>query len=387
MRYSWRHLLVALLIGAAGLLAGVPGPARAVGEGGDEAEPARHLPPRWRDDPEQYRRFQDEWQAFRKLPADQQARLRRLDEQLNDEPPAARARLWAVLDRYNAWLDRLDEKERQQIETEPDTTKKLEIVRKLREREWVAHLSQAERTRLDQAAPDERARLIEKLRRAERQQREAWQTALSQETEVPPPKVVPDQLWPRIRFYEQKSLIPTLPHVERQDLRKAMQASWPEHAQLLIALAEKHPIQVPPSERTGVTRFADLPEGYLPSILGRMRPKEAGAARGRLRELQDRWPQFALAVDHLARSRKAALPDKPLGPCKPEEFMPAVRIFIETLRKDPAAAKKLDTAQGKWPDYPFAVIELAKGKNLRVPGTVLPGSKEFWDKVKAVPAD
>src|SRR5437879_3546907 len=107
MRFSWRHLLVLLLVGSSGLLACLPGPARAVGEGGDEAEPVRRLSARWRDDPVEYRRLKDEWKAFHKLPSREQERLRQIDEDLNDEPPAVRARLWAVLDRYTAWLERL----------------------------------------------------------------------------------------------------------------------------------------------------------------------------------------------------------------------------------------------------------------------------------------
>ena len=32
---------------------------------------------------------------------------------------------------------------------------------------------------------------------------------------------------------------------------------------------------------------------------------------------------------------------------------------------------------------PFAVMELAKERNKRVPGTFLPGKKEFWEQAKA----
>jgi len=106
----------------------------------------------------------------------------------------------------------------------------------------------------------------------------------------------------------------------------------------------------------------------------------------KLAELQGRWPEFALEMDKQAKSnRRIRLPDKPLGPCKPEEFVAPVRQFIDELRTDPAAAKKLDDARGKWPDYPLAIMSLAKEKNKRVPGTFLPGSKEFWDQAKLQP--
>jgi hypothetical protein len=386
MRYPWRRLLMLLLLGTAGLVAGLPGPVRAVGEGGDEPEP-RRVPARWRDDPVEYRRLKDEWKAFQKLPKGRQDRLRQVDEELNDEPPAVRARLWAVLFRYTAWLDRLDEKDRRQIEEAPDAEKKLEIIKRLREAEWVAHLARADRDRIEAAAPAERAALIETFRKKEHERRAQWQTAFRAQSEPVQPRTMPDNFWRALRLYEERSLIPTLTHTERDQLRKAAASSWPEHAQVLTALAEKYPIVVPPAERVGVASFRDLPPGFAQHLRGGKPGKGKEPGGPRLVDLQGRWPDFALALDRIAKNRKVALPDKPLGPCKPEEFVPRVQALIKELREDPAAAKKLDEAQGKWPDYPFAVMELAKEKKKPVPGTFLPGPPEFWDKAKAPQAE
>ncbi|HKI36740.1 MAG TPA: hypothetical protein VKA46_33100 [Gemmataceae bacterium] len=383
MRFSWRHLLALLLIGAAGLLACLPGPARAVGEGGEEPEPSRRLPARWRDDPTEYRRLKDEWKAFHKLPRERQDRLRQIDEELNDEPPAVRARLWGVLDRYVVWLERLDEKDRREIESAPDPAKRLEIIKGLREREWVAHLPKTEREQIDQASPETRAKLIEQFRQKERHRRAEWQAALRLQDEVVPPRGQPD-FWPDVQRYLNRSLRPTLPHTERDKLDRAARGPWPEYAQQITALADEYPIHLPPGERPGVINFKDLTECYTGGRPAKLRPRELG---GQLGNLQGRWPQFALAIDRLVKSKKIPAPDKPLGPCKPEEFLPAVQRFIEELRKDSAAAKKLDETQGKWPDYPFAVMELAKEKKRKVPGTFLPGPKEFWDKAKAGQAE
>jgi hypothetical protein len=385
MRYSWRKLLTLLLVAAAGILAGIPRPAHAVAEGEDTALPHR-LPSRWREDPEQYRRLKEDWKAFHKLPVEKQERLRLLDEELNDEPPAVRARLWAVLDRYTAWLERLDDKDRQQIESAPDNAKKVEIIRSLRERDWVSHLARAQRERIDQAPPDERAKLVEQLRQKERQHRTDWQTALSLQGE-PIPSPNQPELSRRIKLYEEKSLIPTLTHTERDELAKAGRSSWSEHAQKLTELAAKHPIQVPPSERVGVVSFADLPKGYAQQLVGRPAKPQRDGEGHRLHELQGRWPNFALTLDRVARNRRLSPPEKPLGPCEQKDFVKEVREFIDELRKDTAAANKLDETRGKWPDYPFAVMELAKEKKKRVPGTFLPGSKEFWDQAKVPPPE
>src|SRR5262249_61339308 len=104
--------------------------------------------------PADSRRLKEEWKASQKLPRARQERLRQLDEALTDEPPAVRARLWAVLFRYTAWLDRLDEKDRRQIEAAPDAEKKLEIIKGLRETEWVAHLPKTDRELVEAAGAD-----------------------------------------------------------------------------------------------------------------------------------------------------------------------------------------------------------------------------------------
>ncbi len=383
MRYAWRYSLALLLAGMAGLAAWLPGPARALAEG-DEAEPSHRPAPRWHDDSELQRRLKDQWRAFHKLPKSQQERLKLLDDELNDEPPASRARLWGVLYRYSAWLDRLDAKDRRQIESAPDAAKKLEVIKSLREAEWVSHLAKADRDRIEAAAPGERAALVEKLRQKERERRAQWQLVLRQQGETIP-QSVPPELWPVIRLFEEKSLLPTLTAAEREELLRARRDSWAEHARALTALAEKHPIHLPPSQRVGVVSLKDLPESFRQALIRPAKPKP-GENRPfkELRELQGRWPNFALALDRLARNRKVTLPEKPLGPCRPEDFMPAVQHFIdEQLRKDPAAARKLDEAQGKWPDYPLTVMELARHKGKRVPGTFLPGKKEFWDQARA----
>jgi hypothetical protein len=390
MRYSWRLLIALLLFPAAGLVACLPGPARAVGESGDEPEPPRKRALPWRDDPELYRRLKDEWKAFHKLPEEKQDRLRLLDEQLNEEPPAARARLWAVLDRYNAWLKGLDEKDRQLIESAPDADKKLEIIRGLREREWVSHLARAERERIDRAPSEDRPKLVEAARQKERKRRADWQTALRVQGEMAPPQMRPE-LWSRVRLYVQKALIPTLTKQERDELAKASLSPWPGYAQKLTELSQKHPILVPPSEHIGVVSFSDpvLSKNIRQQLSGRTgRGREGERRLHELHELQGRWPNFALEMDRVAKTRKVTLPAKSLGPCEPGAFVPDVQDFInKELRKDPAAAKKLDEAQGKWPDYPLAVMQLAKESKKRVPGTFLPGGKEFWDLVKAQPAE
>jgi hypothetical protein len=104
----------------------------------------------------------------------------------------------------------------------------------------------------------------------------------------------------------------------------------------------------------------------------------------RVREARNKWPDFALALHEAAESKGVTL-YKPLGPCTLKDFVPAVQKFYEQklgpeLLKEANQAdlKKLENAQGKWPDFPFAFMDLAKKYKLKVPGTFLGGSPELW---------
>src|SRR5262249_55576214 len=60
-------------------------------------------------------RLRQNLEAFHALPPARQAELRRLDDDLHEQPPAVLARLDAALDRYADWTDRLPAADRQRI--------------------------------------------------------------------------------------------------------------------------------------------------------------------------------------------------------------------------------------------------------------------------------
>jgi len=44
--------------------------------------------------------------------------------------------------------------------------------------------------------------------------------------------------------------------------------------------------------------------------------------------------------------------------------------------------QRLKEAEGRWPEYPRTVMDLAKLYKLSVPGWTLPDQKDFWDKFR-----
>src|SRR5690242_1822023 len=104
----WGSLLV--LLGALAL------PAAAAPDGGDALQHNRELLEKWRADPDHYARLQRDLRAFWAMPPARRKQIRRLDQELHQADAKTRKRLWAVLERYHAWLEALPEADRARVE-------------------------------------------------------------------------------------------------------------------------------------------------------------------------------------------------------------------------------------------------------------------------------
>ena len=93
---------------------------------------------------------------------------------------------------------------------------------------------------------------------------------------------------------------------------------------------------------------------------------------------------------------------EPLGPINKAAMPLDVQVFVDktlepTLKRlersekgEKADQAKLDLerlrkAEGKWPDYPRAIMEIAKSHKIPVPGWTLPGKPELWDRFRTKP--
>ncbi len=102
--------------------------------------------------------------------------MRLFDRELHEEDPATQQRLWEVLERYNNWVGRLPEADRLRIDEAADRTERLEVVKELREQEWVDRLPKEERDDLERMSGPMRTKRIALLRSEERQRRKEWRT-------------------------------------------------------------------------------------------------------------------------------------------------------------------------------------------------------------------
>jgi hypothetical protein len=378
MKPNPKGLVLSLLV-VLGLVQLACAPARAES---DEMEQNRQLLEKWRADPERYARLQQDLRAFQAVPPERQERLRQLDRALREEDSATSARLQRVLERYVDWLRRLPEADRKQIEAAPTADERLRVIKAVRERQWLDQLPRATREELDRLPPAQRPARVASLHQEQRAFRNEWHTAARRWEEIVQrrPSALWQELQPQVKAWVTESLLPMLSPEEKERLLRC-RGQWPAFPETLVELANKHPIRLP-GPTTGPSRFEELPPGVQARL-----PKLKDAPPLFVRLVEGRWPDYAWAVTRHARNQKVRLP-RPLGPCRPGDFSPMVRDFLEGKLLPVLTAEEKDRlarAEGQWPQYPRQLHQLALQHGLEVPGMRLPGPRFFWDRFRKAP--
>ncbi len=266
MRMRWRWPFAVLLILAAGAAGDRPQPGStppvgAVGAGGeeptDDLERNVRLLRKWKSDPEHYARLQRDLQAFHALSPDRQQQLRELDRDLHSLEPQSQHRLWEVLERYSLWYERLPEETRRRIEETTDRQERLQLIRELKEEQWLNRLPRDTRQKLklelDLSAGKQgaRAAIIAKYRLEETQRRQRIRKLIELRPggkERPGKPARTEALPDSVKTFVEKELRPKLTPSERKALESA-QGRWPTLVLLIEDLADRYslrPLPGPP---------------------------------------------------------------------------------------------------------------------------------------------
>jgi hypothetical protein len=382
MSSTWRILVLI------GLLAALPLVAWA--DGNDEQERNRKLLEKAKSDPQHYARLIQDLQAFLALPEERQLDMRKLDRDLHDENSANYGRLQRVLERYNAWLQRLPEAERKKLESTTDRKERLALIKEMRDREWASRLPRARQEELVKLAgdPEKYRQRVKELREEERQRRKEWAYVIRNGKDVEPTRQLLlklQKLKPEIEEFVQESLSPLLSEPEKQRLKNEAETakksgSWLPFFTTFVELSEAHPLRLPPSPTIGPRTFSELPKELQARLSKRDNwpTEEARRAEGR-------WPGYALTVVQFVANNKVQGTPHPLGPSRPTEFSKKVQDFYkQTLLPvlDEEDAKMIRSAEGHWPRFPNQLLRLAAKHKLQVPGMVLPGEPGLWAPVR-----
>lgn len=341
------------------------------------------------DDPA-YLRRQYAW--FQSQPPARQQQLRKLHADFQALPADEQARLTKVMQAYNAWLARPDG-DRQRVLDAPDAAARLEVVRELREKEWVRSLPVPYREEYARLDGEARRQKVQEWRAEEADRREEWDLAQKHWANTPLPQGL-GTLRPQFDAFV-GHLRENLTEAERQKLDEA-RALADEHQQyvgyalLVVALADRHPVL---PGKVGPKDWASLPKEvktYLGDHDVTVRKKDKLPLPDRdelkdVRKAQGRWPDFALELTKYCQKNGLKLP-VPLGDCRKDQMPPEVIQFLDKpdpqVRKSDAwkaDLKLLTEAEGKWPDYPRAIVELARKYKTTIPGWTLPGPARDWE--------
>lgn len=326
------------------------------------------------NDPQHYARLRHNLAVFLNLPPARQEALRKLDRDLHDETPPQRQRLERVMDRYADWLERLPEAERKSVLSAADRAGRVQRIRTIREQQWTKRLPKAKAEQLAKMPEAERAELVKKWRSEESEERLDWLAAQRHwEGLARTPASLPtrlEQLDEATREAVEKTLRPLLGRDEEKLLKEA-EGKWPRFPRVLIELSDRHPssLQGP----IGPTSVKDL--ALSPFAQGLLdKDKNFRASRERLKEAEGKWPDYGVTVKELHRMPAGRKIFPPLSaqvtPSRPNNFPAGVQQFLEkrllpALDDDETA--RLKKAEGRWPDYPQAILELAHKHNLPIP--------------------
>ncbi|HEX3150254.1 MAG TPA: hypothetical protein VHR66_19415 [Gemmataceae bacterium] len=351
---------------------------------------AAHDTPINPDDPAYLRRQYAWFQA--QDPARQQ-QLRKLHADFQNLMPEDQARLTKVMQGYNAWLARLPEVDRERVLAAPTAAERLEEVRRLRERDWVDSLPKVYRDEYAALDVDARRQRVQDWRTEEAERREEWSLAQKHWAGNPAGKIPPFFL------QENQEALDTFVGRLRENLNEFERKHFDEtraaakeygvfvgYAMEIVRLADAHPLL--PWSKVGPHDWKELSDDVKKYLRENNAQRFTNEPRD-MKRLQGRWPEYAWELANYCAKNDLKLP-MPLGDCRKDQMPADVTQFLQeklepALKKTEAGRadlKALDEAQGKWPDYPRLIMDLARKQNLTVPGWSLPGAlqfKQFWD--------
>jgi hypothetical protein len=366
MRHPIRLVVLVVLPAAVALASSEPA--------AEEQEQNAALVAKYRhDDPAYFERLRRDLRAFSRLPAEKQERLRQLDRALREKDSVTQRRMWDVMDRFTAWLDRLPEESRRRVEEAPTRDERLRIIKELREQEFVRRLPRKVQDDLEKMAPEKRAAEVARLRKEERLLRKAWNPR-------PTNPVRLDELTLDQQRYYEKVLKPKLNQLEKAELERA-EGQWPTFAKTLLDLVDRHQL-------TGPTRYDTLPAEARAVLPWNSKLKEP--QKTSLKRAEGKFPDFGVTfMKVLAQHPKAHLTKAP-GPSRPEELAPIHRAFVvDQLMPllDNAEKEELKKAEEKWPDYAQKLLELAGKHKREIPLLEFPGARELLEMVRSPVAE
>jgi hypothetical protein len=236
---------------------------------------------------------------------------------------------------------------------------------------------------INQLPSDERAKRLAELLEEQEALKKAWiQPPSPRRTWKPAPKYLED-FPPEVQQFVKNDLWDRLTEGEKRELKGA-EGTWPLYGRTILKMDKRHP------------RLPALPSG--PVVKGEQLTKilrESKSSDGarfthdqlqQLGRLTGKWPDYAQEAKKLwiTTHRQKVMP--PLGASKLDEFPPAAHGYVEKELiplLTPEVQNQLNRLEGRWPEYPNRLLDLARAHGKVIPGMSIPGPPELWKSVQS----
>ncbi len=330
-------------------------------------------------EPQKWAQLHQRAEAFLALPESQRNKLRKLDQDLRKFPPARRKHLFEVMKRYDNWLAHLPAHQRQQVKNAPTMEERLKVIQNIREQQWLNDQPCSLQEELAPLEEEARKKLIAHWKEKQRFWHVRWQIAINHWDELlkksrrRPVPMTFDDLSPEVRDYLQNFLFHVITEQEKQSLEKA-EGQWPDFPFMLVCLADKYPPAL--DHGRGPVKIKDFPQEIRTRLMrGNL------ISRGQLRDYEGRWPDLPIYITGQLSKKRLNLLNE-VWPTQTNDLSFPVREFLQKELKpllSQKEEKRLQDAEGTWPDFPHTIQNLADKYYLQVPWQTLPQPREQWE--------
>ena len=334
--------------------------------------------------PEHHKQLLKNYESFQALPQEKQKALKELDGAIyqliksydsfqtfgkekqialkktggkSDSQEAGR--LLEVFQKFGEWYEALDLKEKDRLAKASYPDERIAEIKKILTSQWISRLPKVDSDALLKLDEPMRAIQIVKMKKEE-------QVRVAQSFDKKK----------KVGLYSeetQKFITQIKQQLSSEQLEKVGKLEGKKGAfvKMMLDFAEDNPPL--PLNKMGVKylSFKDLP----PEVSAQLKTlKQTGVYKPfELIKSEKKWPAFARGVTEIIRRSDPTF-NYEFGACKfedlPEDARVVVNELLQMLQDDEMV--KLQAVEGKWPDYPLILRDLARVHLVTIPGISIP---------------
>ena len=378
MKLSVILLMLAFLI-TFGTPAGIFADAR-----GEQEQKYQSLLKKLKASPEHYNQLLENYKSFQALPKEKQKTLKDLDDAIyqlmksydsyqtlgkekqialkktagkSDSQEAGR--LLEVFQKFGEWYEALDLTEKDNLAKASHPDGRIAEIKKILTNQWISRLPKSDSDALLKLEEPMRAIQIVKMKKEE-------QIRVAQSF---------DKKKKGGLYLEetQKFITQIKQQLSSEQLEKVakLEGKKGPFVKMILDFAEDNPPL--PLNKMGVKYLS--PKDLPPEVSAQLKSLKPGVYKlGELTKNEKKWPAFARGVTEIIRKSDPSF-NYEFGACKFNDLPEDIRTVVENelfqmLQDDEKA--KLQLVEGKWPDYPLMLRDLARIHLVTIPGISIP---------------